>query len=309
MSFTFSQNLLSDITSSQSSQSDTLPPTQPMIMPNRSINSTRQNMTFPRPPSCPDLSRPVSSSYQRAKYSRQENSSNRQASLGITLREVQTRLNSVPSTFSRMLEEALVFLEAMITKEEETTSESVKTLRNILEKTVEEFSAVKTKEEEVYKKASTSVEIVKSLTKALVAVDAGQNNTARVVEIIEKKLDKQVQFNIELMKDVSRLKDDIPNGEMRNLAEIVRETVRVELERIKRKSILDSSTSRVGGASANWLGRAVGPFGGVNSSTVRGFSLATGQGEQVQAMVDFSLVMEMDDEEEEEEDMLDYCEE
>merc|ERR1719186_325271 len=138
----------------------------------------------------------------------------------------------------------------MMTKEEETTSESVKTLRNILEKTGEEFSAVKTKEE-MYKKASTSVEmsmeIVKSLTKALVAVDAGQNNTARVVEIIEKKLDKQVQLNIELMKDVSRLKDDIPNGEARNLAEIVRETVRVELERIKRKSILDSSTSRVGG--------------------------------------------------------------
>ena len=39
-----------DITSSQSSQSDTLPPTQPMIMHNRSTNSTRQSITLSWPP-------------------------------------------------------------------------------------------------------------------------------------------------------------------------------------------------------------------------------------------------------------------
>merc|ERR1719508_172229 len=136
--------------------------TQPMIMQNRSTNSTRQNFTLPRPPSCPDLARPVSSSYQdhqRAKYSMKENSSDRQAGLGQTLREVQTRLSSVPSTFSRMLEEALIFLEAMITKEEDMTSESVMTLRKMLEQAVMEFSAVKTNRGEMFEKASNSVEL------------------------------------------------------------------------------------------------------------------------------------------------------
>merc|ERR1719186_1393118 len=119
-------------------------PTQPMIIHNRSTNSTSQNFTLPRPPSGPDLTMPVISSYQehqRAKYSRKENNSNRQAGLGQTLREVQTRLSSVPSSFSRMLEEALIFLEAMITNEEDMTSESVKSLRKMLVQTVEELSA------------------------------------------------------------------------------------------------------------------------------------------------------------------------
>ena len=124
MSFSFSQNLMSEIPSSQGSHSDSSQPlTQPMMygMP----MSSRQNFTLPRPPSCPNLTRnTTSSSYyshdqQRAKYSRVEKTNTDKAALGDTLREVQVRLSSVPSSCSRMLEEGLVFLEEEITKKKD----------------------------------------------------------------------------------------------------------------------------------------------------------------------------------------------
>merc|ERR1719508_739493 len=165
-----------------------------------------------------------------------------------------------------MLEEALIFLEAMIIKEEDMTSERVMTLRKMLEQAVVEFSAVKTNRGEMFEKASNSVElstkIVTSVSKALVAVDAGQNNMANVIEIIEEKLEKQIQSNKELKKDLSQLNDDLDCG-MKNQKQMVREAVKEELERIKKTSEV-FSTSRGGGggsAASGCLGGAVGPVG------------------------------------------------
>merc|ERR1719508_501644 len=155
------------------------------------------------------------------------------------------------------------------------------------------------------------MKIVNSLNKALVAVDAGQNNTANAIEILEENLDRQIQLNNELKRDLSRLNDDL-NGEMKNLKQMVTEAVKDELEKIKKQSKV-FNTNRDGygvGAAASYFGRAFGPVGGkpapmtptMNRSTVRGFSLANEQDMQEQAMVDFSLVIEMDEEEEDDDD-------
>merc|ERR1719508_569867 len=156
------------------------------------------------------------------------------------------------------------------------------------------------------------MKIVNSLNKALVAVDAGQNNTANAIEILEENLDRQIQLNKELKRDLSRLNNDL-NGEMKNLKQMVTKAVKEELEKIKKQSKV-FNTNRDGyggGAAASYLGRAVGPVGGklaqmtptMNRSTVRGFSLANEKDMQEQAMIDFSLVMEMDDDDDEEEDV------
>merc|ERR1719427_1993647 len=101
----------------------------------------------------------------------------------------------------------------------------------MLMQTVEELSAVQTKDVEMFAKASSSVEmsmkIVNSLNRALVAVDAGQNNTANAIEILEENLDRQIQLNKELKRDLSRLNDDL-NGEMTNLKQMVTEAVKDE---------------------------------------------------------------------------------
>merc|ERR1719427_1250588 len=171
----------------------------------------------------------------------------------------------------------------------------------MLMQTVEELSAVQTKDEEMFVKASSSVEmsmkIVNSLNRALVAVDAGQNNTANAIEILEENLDRQIQLNKELKRDLSRLNDDL-NGEMKNLKQMVTEAVKEELEKIKQQSkVLNTNRDGYGGgAAASYLGRAVGPVGGklaqmtptMNRSTVRGFSLANEKDMQKQAMVDSS---------------------
>ena len=133
MSFSFSQNLLDNISSSQGSHGDSSQPsTQPMVGYNRSTFS-RQNFTLPRPPSCPNMTL-SSHDQQRAKYFKVENTSSDKAGLGQTLREVQARLSSVPSSCSRMLEEGLVFLEAEICKEKEVTAVSLEAVRNHIEK-------------------------------------------------------------------------------------------------------------------------------------------------------------------------------
>merc|ERR1719318_1415331 len=136
MSFSFSQNLLGEISSSQGSQSAS------------SQSSSRQNFTLPRPPSCPNITKNIFSSQdqQRAKYSKVENTSSDKAGLGQTLREVQARLSSVPSSCSRMLEEGLVFLEAKISKEKEVTASSVKVLRDIIEKIFKLYEAANQEE-------------------------------------------------------------------------------------------------------------------------------------------------------------------
>eukprot|EP00092_Neocalanus_flemingeri_P022398 GFUD01024291.1.p1 GENE.GFUD01024291.1~~GFUD01024291.1.p1 ORF type:complete len:300 (+),score=117.01 GFUD01024291.1:132-1031(+) len=289
MSFSFSQNLLSDLSSSQSSQSDSLPPTQPMIRHNWSTsNTTRQNFTLPRPPSCPNMNRPVSSQEpQRAKYTRQENKSDK-TSLGQTLKEVQAGLSSVPSTFSRMLEEALVYLETMITKEEEMTSDKVKSVKDFLEKVVEEG---KTGVEEMSKKASASVEMslkmMETLTNVMAAVDSDQNNTMKVVQNLEEKLDKQILINKKLLEDFQRLNDSFQSVGVENVRRMVKLVAMEEMEVLK----------RVQNEARKYDGRGPAIFEGQGAKTgsVRNFSLAN---KKFQDMVDFSVVLEIDEDDE-----------
>eukprot|EP00092_Neocalanus_flemingeri_P022400 GFUD01024293.1.p1 GENE.GFUD01024293.1~~GFUD01024293.1.p1 ORF type:complete len:315 (+),score=111.23 GFUD01024293.1:132-1076(+) len=303
MSFSFSQNLLSDLSSSQSSQSDSLPPTQPMIRHNWSTtNTTRQNFTLPRPPSCPNMNRPVSSQEpQRAKYTRQENSSDK-TSLGQTLKEVQAGLNSVPSTFSRMLEEALVYLETMITKEKEMTSNKVKSVNDDLEKVIEEVLKGKTVVEEESKKASASVEmslkLMETLTNVLSAVDADQKKTVKVVQNLEEKLDKQIRINQKLLEDFQRLNYSDQSIRVDNMRRMVRLVAKEELEALK----------GVQNQAGEYDGRRPARFERQGANTdvtpvrstvsVRNSSLAN---KKVQDMVDFSVVMEIDEDEDEDE--------
>ena len=295
MSFSFSQNLLSDISSSQSSQSDSLPSTQPMIMNNMSTRSSRQNFTFPRPPSCPDLTGPVSSSNNlRAKDSRQENSSGK-TGLGQTLREVQARIGSVPSSFSRMLEEALLFLETEMTKEGDMTRERVKSVRNLLDQVAEDLIENKSVGEEICKKTNSSVEnnirTVNTIAKAMLIVEAGQEDTLRVVEMVEAKLDQQLQFSRDLLEDVHKLKEK----HLKNQTDLVREAVKEELERM-RSSRAEKSETGGPRETVEHLGVAAAPVTVVRS-TVRCFSMASGKEEEIQKVVDFSTVMEVDEEE------------
>ena len=206
MSFSFSQNLLSDIPSSQGSHSDSSQPlTQPMMGYNMPTSS-RQNFTLPRPPSCPNLTRNSTSSFyshdqQRAKYSRVEKTSTDKAALGDTLREVQVRLSSVPSSCSRMLEEGLVFLEGEITKENEMTMASVRSMTDVIE-TVSHLSQGNNCGEtvKIMKSAvKTSIEMVESVKKVLDTVQEDQKNTARVIDIIEDRLQNLKNDNIELL--------------------------------------------------------------------------------------------------------------
>ena len=286
MSFSFSQNLLDNISSSQGSQSDSsLPPTQPMMGYNMATSS-RQNFTLPRPPSCPNMTRNTFSSLshdqQRGKYSKVENNSSDKAGLGQTLREVQARLSSVPSSCSRMLEEGVGFLEAEIGKEKEATAASVKVVRDIIKKILEFCEAANTEELIEKKNASLKIsfEMVETLKEMLIAVDEEQKSAVKVIDIMEERLDQQMKANKELSKEISQL-----NVISMNMSEVVKKVVKEEVEKMQRKT---GQVNNTGWGGAGGRRAAV-------VRTVRGFSLARRLGKQLEAVVDFSTVMEVDD--------------
>jgi len=221
MSFSFSQNLLNDMSESQGSQGNSSQPlTQPMMGMGYAANPySRPNMAMPRPPTfsmaptqgagTTHFSLP---GQMRAKYSRVESNNNNTNPLilGDTLRETLARVNSITSSSSRMLEEGLVFLEDNVKKEKTETlagiriiTENVQTLKEVLRDHKEE-TTMKSKN-----LVKPCLNIAQSLKKILDVVADDQEDTAKVLDNLETSVQAQALLSIDVLDKLNQAADAV----------------------------------------------------------------------------------------------------
>jgi len=221
MSFSFSQNLLNDMSESQGSQSNSSQPlTQPMMGMGYAANHyTRPNMAMPRPPSFPMAPTQGAGTthyslpgQMRAKYSRVESNNNttNPLILGETLRETLARVNSITSSSSRMLEEGLVFLEDNVKKEKTETlagiriiTENVQSLKKVLLDNNEETNMTSKN------LVKPCLNIAQSLKKMLNEVADDQEDTAKVLDNIEKSVQAQALLSQDVLEKLNQAADAV----------------------------------------------------------------------------------------------------
>ena len=286
MSFSFSQNLLSDISDSQSDSSQPL--TQPMT---NCTNISRQNMAIPRPPSFPLMSTQSAASVpysfpdqQRAKYTRVENSIPSQSTLGDILRETQIRINSIPSSSSRMLEEALVFLEENVKKEQSETLAGIKSVSEILQ-TVKSVLILRNEESNKSKSlVKPCLLIAQSLKKLLDVIAKDQEDTSKVLDYLEEGIQEHEQLHQDVLKKLSHTVDALNYARGKEAD---------EEEMFKKKSEKISYYSSNTRSKYDFSTTA--PF--TAKKVVRNFSSVRRQEKPV---IDFSSVMEVDSDSEDE---------
>ena len=288
MSFSFSQNLISDISDSQSDSSQPL--TQPMT---NCTNISRQNMAIPRPPSFPMMSTQSAASVpysfpdqQRAKYTRVENTIPSQSAIGDILRETQIRINSIPSSSSRMLEEALLFLEDNVKKEHSETLAGIKSVSEILQ-TVKSVLILSSEESNKSKSSvKPCLHIAQSLKRLLDVIVKDQEDTTKVLDYLEKGIQAHEQLYQDVLKKLSHTVDAL-NYERVKEADGEEIMFKKKFEKISyyssnTRSKYDFSTT------APFTAKKVG----------RNFSCVRRQEKPV--IIDFSSVMEVDSDSEDE---------
>jgi len=219
MSFSFSQNLLNDMSESQGSQGNSSQPlTQPMMGMGYTANpSSRPNVTMPRPPTFPMAPTQGAGTthfsfpgQMRAKYSRVEGNNTNPLILGDTLRDTLARVNSITSSSSRMLEEGLVFLEDNVKKEKTETlagiriiTENVQTLKEVLRDHKEE-TTMKSKN-----LVKPCLNIAQSLKKILDVVADDQEDTAKVLDNLETSVQAQALLSIDVLDKLNQAADAV----------------------------------------------------------------------------------------------------
>jgi len=292
MSFSFSQNLLSDISDSQGSDSSQ-PLTQPMM--SYTTNNSWQNMTMaiPRPPSFPMRSKQSGASnlisfpdQPRSKYTRVESAIPSQSALGDILRETQARINSIPSSSSRMLEEALVFLENKVKSEKldtlargKSVSDILQTVKGVLTERNEESSQAKSL-------VKSCLFIAESLKELLESVAEDQEDATKLLDYLEQSVQAQELLYKDVLIKLNHTADAIDNVREK---EVMDEEIMLE----KKSGNISNHSSR--GALMNIRSKNdcltinATPFSA--RRVVRNFSCVT---RQVKPIIDFSSVMEMD---------------
>jgi len=220
MSFSFSQKLLNGIPESQGSHRNSSQPlTQPMMGMGYAANHcSRLNMAMPPPPSpMPMVSTQRAGTAHfslpdqlRAKYSRVE--SNNKNTLGDTLRETQARVNSITSSSSRMLEEALVFLEHNVKKEKTETLAGIRLMGGNVQ-TLKEVLLVNN--EDTKNLVKPCLNIAQSLRKMLNVVVEDQQDTAKVLDDLEKSVQAQAVISLDLLEKLNHLADAV--GSMKEI--------------------------------------------------------------------------------------------
>ena len=284
MSFSFSQNLLSDISDSQSDSSQPL--TQPMT---NCTNISRQNMAIPRPPSFPMMSTQSAASVpysfpdqQRAKYTRVENTIPSQSALGDILRETQIRINSIPSSSSRMLEEALVFLEENVKKEQSETLAGIKSVSEILQ-TVKSVLILSNESNKSKSLVKPCLLIAQSLKKLLDVIVKDQEDTSKVLDYLEEGIQEHEQLHQDVLKKLSHTVDALNYARGKEAD---------EEEMFKKKSEKISYYSSNTRSKYDFSTTA--PF--TAKKVVRNFCVRR----QEKPVIDFSSVMEVDSDSEDE---------
>jgi len=224
MSFSFSQNLLNDIPETQGSHSNiSQPSTQPMMGKGYTANhSSRQNMAMPRPrpPFFPMVSTQSAGTahfslpYQqlRAKYSRvgSNNYNTSPLILGDTLRQTMARINSITSSSSRMLEEALVFLEDNVKKEKTETVAGIKFFAENVQ-TLKEGLLLHNKDTTMMSEnlVKPCLNIAQSLKKTLNVVAEDQHDTTKVLDDLEKCVQAQALLSLDVLEKLNHAADAV----------------------------------------------------------------------------------------------------
>ena len=298
MSFSFSQNLFSDISDSQGSDSSQ-PLTQPMVSYN--TNNSWQNMTMaiPRPPSFPMRSKQSGASnlisftdQPRSKYTRVESAIPSQSALGDILRETQARITSIPSSSSRMLEEALVFLENKVKTEKldtlargKSVSDIVQTVKGVLTERNEESSQAKSL-------VKSCLFIAESLKEVLKGVAEDQEDATKFLDNLEQSVQAQELLFKDVLIKLNHAADAIDNVREK---EVMNEEIMLE----KKSENISNHSSR--GALMNTRSKndclTTYATSFAARRVVRNFPCVT---RQVEPIIDFSSVMEVDSDSEDE---------
>jgi len=295
MSFSFSQSLLDEIPSSQASLSDSSqPPTQPMLGCTGNQPSI-QNMTLPMPWLPPPRNAVTSSNssfgQQRAKYSRVEatNNNHSKAVMGDILRDVQAKINSVSLSSSRMLEEALVFLEKEVTKENSKTLTDIRSVDEILSELTDLVQVMK---EENEKNSKHCLETAKLLRMVLRAVKEDEDETVKVTDSLNGFLEVQMRKTQYLLDKLNKTIHDASS----NLGEISKEKVteKLMLHGMAKELSHVKELRRTRGEIC-LRRREANPPPTTARTAVRSFSFTREVRSQVQPILDFSTIMEVDD--------------
>jgi len=205
MSFSFSQNLLADI-SENSSQSQ--PPAQPQFvvpMEKQEMQAyhrhqlTRSN--FPRPSSCPDFTRKQTSSNLSSSQSKMMP---QQQNLGQILKDVNSSITSVPSSCSRMFEEGLSFLESLVHQKREILVTGVKKLESTI-KANENYADGKREEYvKLEKIVDDCVARLGSLNSMLSNLETEQEELAKLATDLSTMIENQNEVVHKMLSNVNR---------------------------------------------------------------------------------------------------------
>jgi len=205
MSFSFSQNLLADI-SENSSQSQ--PPAQPQFvvpMEKQEMQAyhrhqlTRSN--FPRPSSCPDFTRKQTSSNLSSSQSKMMP---QQQNLGQILKDVNSSITSVPSSCSRMFEEGLSFLESLVHQKREILVTEVKKLESTI-KANENYADGKQEEYvKLEKVVDDCIARLGSLNSMLSSLETEQEELTKLVAVLLTMIENLNETVHKMVSNVNR---------------------------------------------------------------------------------------------------------
>jgi len=233
---------------------------------------------------------------QMAKFTRLEKANPGQAVLGETLREVQTRIKSLPSSFSRMMEEALAFLEEQFKNEKSGISNQIRSLLDTLQ-TVKNLHQVEN--EDADKKIKTVINPLlimgETFKTMLDDMYTDAKETASVLKCLEESVEDQTKLCNDLLEtlciavDTLHRRLGLKDAVVINIPKepLFRQSEMLEKSLYCNRRVLCPSSTNVS-------------YHATNKSLVRNFTCAVNP---VQSCFDFSAIMEVDS------DTDDECEE
>lgn len=233
---------------------------------------------------------------QMAKFTRLEKANPGQAVLGGTLREVQTRINSLPSSFSRMMEEALAFLEEQFKNEKSGMSNQIRSLVDSLQ-TVKNLHEAENEGagEKIKTVLNPCLSMAETFKTMLDELYTDAKETASVLKCLEKSIEDQTKLCDDLLATLYLAVDTLHNRLGVKEAVVInnpkkhffRQSEMSEETFYRNRRILCPSSTDVS-------------YHATNKSLVGNFTCAVNP---VQPCIDFSAIMEVDS------DTDDECEE
>lgn len=284
MSFSFSQSL-----SSQVSQGDQYQPlTQPMA------GKSRQDMTRPWLPSSSKIAAYNYFDQHRAKYSRLESINPSKATMGNMLKEVQARINQLPSTFSKMLEEAIVFLEEEVSKDKSKTLTNLSSVEDILNALIAVFQV---QGEETQINSKNCLETTALLRMVLRAVKENQEDTAKEMDNLKERIDIQTKQSQRLLEKLNKIVDEASsNSEDVSMGKVDDKLPMFKVGAMEQSSVRDvKNTGKESCPNGREANSPPGAPPTAARTAVRKFSIMRGLSRQADPFSDFSNIMKVDD--------------